>query len=165
MTIYIRLIRTHNFSARLIHIGMWLWAVIRLRKPQLTYNHCEVGSADVTSGAIAEGVKTRMWVAYVAEHKGKYFKFIEYRVKLKPHEWNRGRYYLAKAEGTKYEYSNFIWHTIKIVIGKWIGNRTDKKLFCYEHGIRFLNATGRYNLNPYLNPYEFKTWADKNLKK
>ena len=164
MTIYIRLIRTHNFSARLIHVGMWLWAVLRFKKPVRTYNHCEIGYSEHTSGAIAGGVKTRLWKDYVKEHERRYFDFVQYRIVLKPHEWDRGRYYLAKAEGTKYEYSNFLWHLVKIVTGAWKGDRSAKKLFCYEHCIRFLNATGRYHIDPYLNPCQFKRWADRNLK-
>ena len=164
MIVKIRIIRTHNFSARLIHVGMWLWAILRFKKPQITYNHCEIYYDGKSSGAIAEGVKTRDWEEVLNEHKGKYFSYIQYKLKLKPYEWDRAKEYLNKVEGTKYEYSNFIWHTVKIVLWKWVGNKTDKKLFCYEHCIRFLNATTKYNINPYLNPYEFRLWADKNLK-
>ncbi len=159
------LIRTHNFSARLIHIGMFLWAILRFKKPVKVYNHCEIRYDNYTSGAVAEGVKTRLWEDFIKEHKGKYFKYIEYDINLKPFEKNRVRFYLSKANGTKYEYSNFFWHTIKIILGKWYGNRSSKKLFCYEHCIRALNASGKFNLSPYMNPYEFKKWADKNLKK
>jgi hypothetical protein len=71
---------------------------------------------------------------------------------------------LDKAENTPYEFENFWWHLVKIITGKWVGSKTTKQTYCYEHGIRFLNATGKYTINPFLNPYEFKVWADKNLK-
>ena len=144
---------------------MWLYAVLRFKKPEKCYNHFEVGFGEMTSGAIKEGIQVRKWDDYVKEHKGKFFKYVEYELNLNEEEKKKGLEYLKETEGTPYEFANFIWHFLKIITGKWEGNETDRKLFCYEHGIRFLNATGKYDLNPYLNPYQFKKWADKNLKK
>ncbi len=160
-TVYIRLIRSHNFTARLIHLGMWLWAVLRFKKIRRTYNHCEVGYDNLSSGAIAKGVKTRDWNVVLKEHK--WMEWMEYKIELTQDEWIKGYSYLVDVEDTKYEFENFWWHLVKIITGKWKGSTKAKELYCYEHGIRFLNATGKYKLNNYMNPYEFKLWCDRNL--
>lgn len=169
----IRNVRTHNFSALLIHLGMFLWAILRFKRPKKSYNHVEVtwqiikanGRAfdRLTSGARSEGVKRIPWRDYVARYKGKYFKYFAYRVPLSLQEWVNGLGYLDRIEGVKYEYANFFYHTIKIFTGIWAGSKTTRQAYCLEHAIRFLNATGKYELNPYMNPYEFEEWADKNL--
>lgn len=160
-SVSVTIIRTHNFTAKLIHVGMWVYAALRGKKITKSYNHSEVRFGNMTSGAIAKGVSTREWQGYVDSIKR--IKWIDYPLTLTTSQWKKGYEYLQKAEGTKYEYSNFWNHAIHIFTGKWKGRTTDKKLYCYEHVIRFLNATGKYYLDPVTNPYEFKVWADKNL--
>lgn len=159
----ITIIRTKNITARLIHLGMWLWAVLRFKKPTKSYNHCEVRYGEMTSGAIADGVKTRPWAYYLFEHRKKYFDWIDYELNLTEEEWKRGKEYLDKVEGTPYEFENFWFHAIYIFTGKWLGSTTNKKLYCYEHGIRFINAAKGLNLDTNMNPYQFRIWADNNL--
>ena len=159
--IAISIIRTHNLTALLIHLGMFLHAVLRFRKPKRSYNHSEVRFGELTSGAIAEGVKTRSWPHYVAEHYGKYFRHYDYILELTDEEWGNGYEYLKQAEGTKYEYANFLYHAIKIFTGKWMGSKTTRQSYCLEHAIRFMNATGKYNLNVFMNPYEFEMLMDE----
>lgn len=166
MIAYIRIIRTKNFTARAIHLGMWLYAVLRFKKPTKSYNHSEIGyksilGGNMTSGAVAEGVRTIKWKDYLKAHSK--IEFLEYKILLKPHEWLRGKEYLGRAEGTKYEYENFWHHTIKIFTGIWKGSNRATELYCYEHVIRFLNATGVYNIDTNMNPYQFKIYADENL--
>ena len=60
MIIYATTIRSFNFTAKMIHFGMWLWAILRNIKPQKCRNHAEIRYDFYTSGAIAEGVKTRL---------------------------------------------------------------------------------------------------------
>jgi len=161
MEIIISIIRTHNFSAKLIHIGMWLWCIFRGLKPQKTFNHCEFRYMGFTSGAISEGVKTRNWLSYWTGLKKK--SKIDYSLTLSNAEWDFVEKYLNNAENTKYEFENFWWHLVKIITGKWEGDKTTKKTYCYEHVIRALNAIGRFDIDVFMNPYEFKIWADSNL--
>lgn len=164
MNIDIAIIRTKNLSARIIHIGMWLYCVLRFIKPQRTYNHAEVKLGFFTSGAIPKKVKTRPWKEYLAHYEDKFFRHIEYPVPLSEDEINKGLDYLNEVEGTPYEFENFWYHTIKIFKNVWRGSNTTRQLYCYEHVIRFLNATGKYDLDPFMNPYQFKVWADNNLR-
>lgn len=163
MQVTIRLIRTTNFSARLIHLGMWLWAVLRFKKPKKIYNHFEIGyDGLMSSGAVADGVENRLFADYLKEHDVE--DYVEYPISLSDDKYKVALEYIRRSEGIKYEYSNFLWHTVKIFTGLWLGNKTNRKLFCYEYGIRFLNYVKSYGLDPYMNPYEFKDWADSNLK-
>jgi hypothetical protein len=157
------LIRTRNFSGLLIHFGMFLYPLLRGKKPKVSYNHSEVRFGPYTSGAISKGVKTRLWSEYVASFKGKYFKNYDYPIELSQEQWDAGYQYLKEAEGTKYEYANFLYHAIKIFTGKWAGSKTTRQSYCLEHLIRFLNATGKYDLDVFMNPYQFEVWADEVL--
>ena len=161
MIVNIRIIRTKNFTAKMIHFGMLLWALIRFKKIKKSYNHTEISYNKYSSGAVAEGVKTRLWTTYLKNHS--VTEWINYYIIITPKQWNRGLLYLDAMEGVPYEVENFWWHLVKIIIGKWKGSKTAKELFCYEHSIRFLNATGEFDLDPYMNPYQFKIWADKNI--
>lgn len=142
---------------------MWIYAALRGKKITKSFNHSEVRFGGLTSGAIDKGVVTRDWRSYLSSFVGKSIEWIDYQLILNDEEWETAYAYLKRVEGTKYEYSNFWNHAIYIFTGKWKGRTTDKKLYCYEHIIRFLNATGKYYLDPVTNPYEFKVWADKNL--
>ena len=144
----------------MIHVGMWIYAALRGKKITKSFNHSEVRFGELTSGAIDKGVVTRDWNGYILSKKA---SWINYKLDLTDEEWLKGYNYLLRVEGVRYEYSNFWNHAIHIFTGKWKGSTTDKKLYCYEHIIRFLNATGKYYLDPVTNPYEFKVWADKNL--
>lgn len=161
--IAISLVRTKNITALIIHFGMFLYAVLRLKKPKVVYNHVEVRFGELTSGAIAKGVETRPWPYYVYEHKGKYFKHFDYELDLTDEEWAKGYAYLKSMEGVGYEYANFFYHAIKIFTGVWTGSRSTRQAFCLEHAIRFINATGKYKYDPFASPYQFEKWADKNL--
>lgn len=162
--ITITLIRTKNISALAIHLGMWLYSSFRGLPSIKCYNHAEVRYDNLTSGAISPRVKTRKWDEYVRKYKGKYFKPLFYEIELNEEQWEKGKAYLHKTEGTPYEYSIFIFHPLKIYFNKWFGSKTDKRLACYEHMIRFLNATGKYDLDIFMNPYEFQVWGIDNLK-
>jgi len=162
--ISITTIRTKNWSARLIHIGMWLWFKLRGLPTQTCYNHVEVRFGNMTSGAIDSGVKTRKWEDYVKSKSGKYFQYKNYQLNLTSEQLKNGINYLQNSENISYEFENFFWHLIKIITGKWLGDKTSKKTYCYEHAIRFMNSTGKYDLNVFMNPYEFEVYAEKNLK-
>lgn len=158
--IAVTIVRSYNISARIIQFGMWVWAKLRKLPTYKTYNHCEIRYSNLTSGAIASGVKTRVWLDYVKEHKK---EWISYELNLTPQEIADGIKYLYKSENTPYEFENFWYHAIKIFTGKWEGSKKATELYCYEHAIRFMNATKKYNLPISMNPYEFKIWAENNL--
>ena len=141
---------------------MWLWAILRFKRPTRTYNHFEVGYTDVmSSGAVEDGIENRPFKTYLKEHP--VLEVAEYEIFVTKKEYRNALKYVHESRGIKYEISNFIFHAIKIFTGLWLGSKTSKKLFCYEYGIRFLNHVKGYRLDPYMNPYEFKLWADKTL--
>ncbi|WP_428743163.1 hypothetical protein [Tenacibaculum sp.] len=154
MIVEIKTIRTKTFTARIIHFGMFLWAIFNGLKLKQCYNHCEVKFGELTSGAIAQGIKTRKWQTYVDEHKGKYFKTHTYNFTFSDEEWRKAQEYLNRAENTPYEFENFWYHAVKIFTGKWKGSTKPTELYCYEHGIRVLNCKNNIDLNTNLNPYE-----------
>lgn len=49
----VTIIRTHNFSAKMIHVGMWIYAALRGKKITKSFNHSEVRFGRLTSGAYA----------------------------------------------------------------------------------------------------------------
>lgn len=159
----ITLVRSHNFSAKLIHIGMFLWCILRLKKPVKTFNHIEIRCGEYTSGAVPEGVKTRKWEPYISRIKN--VEWIDYELNITDSELKHGQMFLKMSEGIPYEFENFIWHLIKIITGVWVGSKSNNHTYCYEHVIRFLNYTFDLKLDPFLNPYEFKVWIDKHYNK
>lgn len=163
MKISISIIRTKNFTAKAIHLGMWLWAKLRGLPVIKCHNHCQVRFGEFTSGAIAKGVKTMFWLDYVESHDGKYFEWIDYWIDTTPEQWTAIKAYLKEAENTPYEFENFWYHLVKIITGKWKGSKTTRQTYCYEHGLRVLKLMG-YDVDIFMNPYEFRVWADKNLK-
>jgi len=154
---HIATIRTYNLTARIIHFGMWLWYVLRGKKPRATYNHAEVILGEYTYGAIGHGVRKIKWKDYI--HNGKRKKVRIYPVFFSSQlHVELVRNYLENAIGTPYEFENFLEHGYKIFFGKWIGSRDDKELYCYEFAIKALNLTypPGNKLNPYMNPAEFE---------
>ena len=164
MIAYVVLFRSYTILGRLVQFSMWLYCILRGLKVEKFYNHCEIEYLDLCSGAIETGVKTRYFREVInKEYKGK-VEYIKYPIYLDKYEWIKAKIYLDKAENTPYEYSNFWFNIVKIFTGKWNGNRNRKKLYCVEHAINFLNATGRYRLEQYLNTYEAKKLFDEILK-
>lgn len=169
--IKIVVIRSFNFTAKAIHLGMWLWAKFRGIPVQKCYNHTEIVWLDnvtntwMTSGAIAEGIKTRPWEPYINHFKE--VEWIEYPVELAAAQWHDTERYLLTAENTPYEFENFWWHLVKIITGKWKGSTTSRQSYCYEHTLRALKASRKFSkwfsnntLNLYMNPYEFVVAAE-----
>ena len=169
--IKIVVIRSFNFTAKAIHLGMWLWAKFRGIPVQKCYNHTEIVWLDnvtntwMTSGAIAEGIKTRQWEPYINHFKK--VEWIEYPVELTAAQWRDTERYLLTAENTPYEFENFWWHLIKIITGKWKGSTTTRQSYCYEHTLRALKASRKFykwfnnkTLDLFMNPYEFVAAAE-----
>ena len=138
MKYYLVLIHSTNFTARLIQLGMFLWCILRFKKPKYTYNHCEIVYGNnvydfLSSGAIDEGIKTRSWLS-VRKSYNNDFRFQVYEL-AKPSDLENAVKYLAETENIPYEYSNFFYHAVKIFTGKWLGSTNKNKLYCYEHGL------------------------------
>ena len=152
----IRLEHTSNVSARLIQFWMIADALIRFKRPEFIYNHILIENEGNVYEAIDEGVVCCSLAKHFSNKK--YLKkYQEKIIELDFSEDEKARTiaYLNKQVGKKYEFSNFLFHPIKTITGKWKGQKTDNRHYCYELVIRAMNATGKYNINPFLNPREF----------
>lgn len=152
----VRLEHTSNFTARLIQFWMIVDALIRFKRPTFTYNHALIEYMGNVYEAVDEGVVYRSLKDHFSEKKfGKPYKEKIIELDLSESEKARALTYLNSQVGKKYEYSNFLFHPVKTITGKWEGEKTDNRHYCYELVIRAMNATGNYNLDPFLNPREF----------
>ena len=152
----IRLEHTANFSARLIQFWMIVDALIRLKRPKFIYNHVLIESNGFVWEAIDAGVVNSTLSEHFS-HK-KYRKpYTDKVIELDFSEAEKALAiaYLNNQVGKKYEFSNFLFHPIMTLTGKWKGQKTDNRHYCYELVIRAMNATGKYNLDPFMNPREF----------
>lgn len=153
---YVVIEKTKNFSARLIQFWMWVDALVHGCVPKITYNHTFLIDGNTIWEAVEEGVVKTTFDAHFA--KDKYKRGVNtrhIRLYFSPEEKEKVLEYLKSKEGTEYEHSNFIFHPLKTITDKWLGQKTDKKLNCYELIIRAINASGKYNIDPFLNPREF----------
>jgi len=141
--------RTYNFSARIIHIGMWIYQVIRFKKPEKTYNHWMV--LDDNTGYIIEAIG-----------KGTIKRKRDLSDEIVEYKFEGDLNYTNLQIGKKYEYSNFWWYFLDIIYLGWLGDKTDKKLNCTELVTRTLINSG-YNIGVFFNPFRLKKWCDKNL--
>lgn len=141
---------THNFSARLVQLGMWLWQVVRFRKPVKVYNHWGfrvIGNAAYNYEATAHGVKVTTrplapeWRAWQVELTDNAIE------------------YLTLQEDKKYEYANFLFHALRILFPAWLGSRNDDKHSCVELVTRTLRKSG-YDVKIWSNPVELKEWME-----
>jgi len=152
----IRLEHTANFSARLIQLWMIADALIRFNLPSFIYNHILIENDGAVWEAIDEGVVYSTLAEHFS-HKKYRKKYEEKIIELDFSETEKAQAiaYLNQQVGKKYEFSNFLFHPIKTITGEWKGQKTDNRHYCYELVIRAMNATGKYKLDPFLNPREF----------
>lgn len=141
--------RTSNFSARLIHTGMWIWQAVRFRKPEKVYNHWILQKEGFNYEATAHGVEKTV--------RPFHEDMVEYTIHVSP----KSIQYLESQVGKKYEFANFLFHTFMIILPHWLGNKTDKKHSCVELVTRILQQSG-YSINTWSNPVELKNWLDVN---
>lgn len=152
----IRLEHTVNFSARLIQVWMFVDALAHFKRPTFTYNHALIEKNNRVWEAIDEGVvSTSLSMHFERKKYSNKFTDKVIELNLSVLEEAGALAYLESQVGKKYEYSNFLFHPIKTITDKWEGEKTDNRHYCYELVIRALNATGKYNLDPFLNPREF----------
>ena len=140
--------RTKNFSARLIHVGMWLWQVLRFQNPEKVYNHWLIVFEGIQYEATDHGV--------IKNNRKLSGDTVSYRILVD----KRAGDYLREQVDKKYEYANFLFHTLKIIFPKWLGNKTDRKHSCVELVTRTLRASG-YSIKTWSNPVELKNWFDE----
>lgn len=159
----IRIERTYNFSAIIIHIGMWLYAILRFKKPIKTYNHALIIYEDNCWESIAKGVVKHSVLEHLKRFENRKYEYLEKEIFLTKYQLDQMVVYLNYQVSKKYEFSNFLFHFIKILKNKWIGSKSDKKFNCYELVIRALNRTRKFKLDPFLNPYEFYKIMFKNV--
>ena len=149
---------THNFSALMIQLGMHIDHLINGNPINgRVYNHILIEHDGYVYEAIGHGVVKWTLAEHNAQRKVKnHCKRIEFNLDLTKIELHKALSYLENQKGKKYEYANFYWHLKKIFTNKWKGDKTDKKLYCTELVIRAMNFTGKYNIDPYLNPIEIR---------
>ena len=148
MDIVIRGFRTKKISSRAIQLGDWLYERKTGLKHIKSFNHWELGYNGLTSGSIAEGTVTRNYSEYLKTVKG---EVKEWHLTLSDEQWKNCKAYLDEAEGIKYEYEIFALYPLTLICGKWLGSKTMKRLYCVEHVIRALNASG-------LTDWPFNLW-------
>lgn len=158
------MIRTTNFSAKLIHLGERLNGSNRL-----SLNHCEIGyernGVRYTSGSRADGTTTIKWSNYFNKYKKRIKVIKEWEVELTNEQWYNLKCYLDEVEGNKYEYSMFIFYSLKLIFGKWFGKKDKRRLFCVEHNVRALNATKRFKkISIDIWPHQLNKFYNNNLK-
>lgn len=147
---------TRNFSARLIQLWMWVDAIVHLEKPTFTYNHALIEHEGIMYEAIDEGVVCWSKAEHYKQKKHKKgYKAYTVELDLTEDQVQLALHYLIDQLEKDYEFSNFLFHPIKTFFG-WLGSKSDKKQYCYELVIRTLNATGKYKIDLFLNPREFK---------
>jgi uncharacterized protein YycO len=140
-------------------------AIRHFKVPSFTYNHSLVYVQGKVYEAVDEGVVCVSLDEHYSHDKYKRgFDKIEVTINLTREQERKALEYLKEQVGKKYEFSNFLFHPIKTIVGSWIGSTTDSRQYCHELTIRALNASGAYNLDPFLNPREivnvliYNTW-------
>ncbi len=162
------LIRSYNFSARLIHIGMFIRYLLRFRKPQRVYNHAAIGlSGNKISEALAHGIEYRDINCY----QNKRCEILIYEFPFSVQQL----YIIDKDtklyEGVKYQFINFIQFIPEIFLGIWLGRKklkADDQLYCTEYvGLLINRATYQEHFKKHwrVSPIQLKDWCEKYCKK
>lgn len=147
-TFKIQAIRNNTFVPKAIHLGMWLYAKFNMLPVRKTYNHWSVVIDDVEYEALAKGVVKHK---YNPETHTDYKEWVLFGDPTK---------FLEEQVGKKYEFQNFLFHTLKIIFPKWLGSWSSKKYSCIELCTRAMQDQG-YKVNKYMNPYELDLWLDE----
>lgn len=161
--IIISTVRTKNFTARIIHFGMFLWAILRRLKIKRINNHAEFRwgfdktlEGGWTFGAIAEGGTKRLWYDYVISYHKKYFSHTDFLIEVSPETYRAMMEKIVEMIGKPYEKENFWFHLLKILFGKWRGSNSIEEVYCYEVVGELLRCDKRYRgIDVHMNPYEW----------
>lgn len=135
---------------------MYVWQMLRLKKPKKCYPHAAVKVGDFVYESVSPRVRKIPYSKFLEKYNKP--EILMYQYPLSEAEYYKSLDYLESVKGRGYEYSNFIFHLINgfLFIPTWLGGRRDKKLYCYELVIRFMNISETIKTNPYLNPIEFE---------
>ena len=159
------LVRSFGILAKIIHAGMYLWYVIRARKPRKVYNHADIYIKNMVSGALAKGVTNRTYhEAYIKDDKRRELLIYDMGLSIRQ-EGKLYNFCLSQSE-TPYEYINFLRHTIDIFFGKWKGpkgKKAEKRVYCIEYAAMGINKVfpGSIKKPWKINPIRFKEYCDE----
>lgn len=127
-------VTSYNFTAILIHIGMVLWQLIHLRFPKIYPNHWVVE----INGVFYEAISPRVVRWSESESESYHAKYVKKREVVKEYSLNEVERlnvtnWLNNQIGKKYEYTNFLFHFLKIILfGLWLGDKSFKRHSCVE---------------------------------
>lgn len=152
--VYISFVRSKNILARLIQFGMWLFQILQMKRyPTKSFNHTDLIIDGLLVGAQKEGIIASS-VAHIYS-KGQSIEL--YKVPIKDEEeFQKLWEFILETLGSKYEFSNFLYHAKKIFTGKWTTKNEDR-FYCIEHTAEAMNILFEdFCPNPYqVNPVEF----------
>lgn len=161
------LVRSYDALAKIIQAGMWTWYIVRGKKPKKVFNHAEIYTMDLVSGALARGITNRSYQKAFAD--GKKRELLFYDMNLSIRQKDKLYKFCLDQGGKPYEYINFLRHTIDIFFGKWKGpkgEKAEKRVYCIEYAAMGINEVfpGSIKKPWRINPVEFKLYCDKHFK-
>jgi hypothetical protein len=143
-------IRSKAFLPRAIQLFMWLYAKANHLPPIKCCNHWSVVLPDslMEYEAIGKGVVRRPYS--VESHE--YVR--EWVLLLNDIAYEEVVNYLESSVGKGYEFSNFLFHILKVAGFRWLGIYNDKRFSCIELANRCIQMSGYRGFNKFDNPYE-----------
>lgn len=137
---YVIITRSYGFLAKIIRFGMRVDMFLRNKKG-VTVNHADLLIDGMVSGAVATGVENRtVNSSYLSDGKRK--DLYVFKVRINKNKKEELRDFCLDSDKKKYEYLNFLWHTIEILRHKWLGKRgkaAEKRVYCIEYVAMGLN--------------------------
>lgn len=146
-------IRSNAFLPRAIQLFMWLYAKFHRLPPIKCCNHWSVIIGNMEYEAIGKGVVMRQYS--IKSHK--YVK--EWQVQIDNPMVVLA--YLQDQVGKGYEFSNFLFHILKVAGFRWFGIYNDKRHSCIELANRALQIAGVEGINKFDNPYQTQVKLDQ----
>lgn len=161
------LVRNFDVLAKIIHLGMLVWYIMKGKKPRKVFNHAEIYVNGMVSGALARGITNRSYKK--AFEDGKKRELLFYDMNLNEEQSNKLYEFCLNQGGKPYEYINFLRHLIDIFFGKWKGpkgKKAEKRVYCVEYCANGINEIFPNSIKrPWrINPVVFKKYCDSNFK-
>lgn len=153
---YIVFVRSKGFLAKIIHFGMSLFQVLRLKKyPDKVFNHTDFLIDGWVSGAVGRGVTTES----IAERYGNGQELRLFKIEPGAGDISKLRNFIQEESPKKYQFDNFYNHAVKIFTGNWKGRTGDSakdRYYCVEFCATGLNLMyeGMVEKPWEINPYE-----------
>lgn len=167
------LTHSHNFTARVIQLGMNIERWLKLDFSPFwkkIYNHAAICLGDeLIAEALPKGITIRTFSeAYL---NSKDHDYIVYRIFLSNKESNLLCFIATRYKGVRYQFMNFLQFIPKIFFGVWLGKthkKADDLLYCTEYVALVLNgATDNKLFKEYwkTDPNEVQNWCESNATK